>query len=104
MVPPVGLIEPDAEPGLMVPFVLLLAEPFGDCCRPEPLALMPESTPLFGAATMPVSDVPLLGVIVEPVADVPAVPAVPVCAKAKPAAAKPIHKLLATNKRDISFS
>jgi hypothetical protein len=71
MVPPAGLIEPDAEPGLMVPFVLLLAEPFGDSCSPEPLALIPESTPLFGAATMPLSDVPLLGVIVEPVADVP---------------------------------
>jgi hypothetical protein len=35
MVPPVELTEPDAVPGLIVPFVLLLvlplAEPLGDC-------------------------------------------------------------------------
>jgi hypothetical protein len=107
MVPPVELTEPDAEPGLMVPLVLLLAEPFGDCWAPEPLVLMPESTLLLGVATMPLSDALPLGVIVEPLVDVPAapaVPAVPVWAKAKPEAARLMHKLLATNKRDISFS
>ncbi len=104
MAPPEELTEPDAEPGLIVPLVLLLAEPFGDCWRPEPLALMPESTLLLGVATMPLSAEPLLGVIVEPVVEVPAAPAVPVWAKAKPEAARLKHKLLATNKRDISFS
>jgi hypothetical protein len=105
------LIEPDAEPGFIVPLVLLLADPFGDCCRPDPLALMPESTLLLGVATMPLSAAPLPGVMVEPVVAVPelvpAVPVpvpVPVWAKAKPEAAKLIHRPLATNKRDISIS
>jgi hypothetical protein len=71
---------------------------------------MPESTPLLGAATMPLSDPPGLGVRVDPVADVPAVPAVPavpvwpVWANAKPEAAKLKTILLATKRRDISFS
>jgi hypothetical protein len=65
---------------------------------------MPESTLLLGVATMPLSDALPLGVIVEPVVDVPSVPAVPVWAKAKPEAARLMHRLLATNKRDISFS
>jgi hypothetical protein len=113
------LMEPDCEPGLIVPFVLLLAEPLGDCCMPEPLALMPESTLPLGFATIPESAAPLPGVMVAPVAPVPepepapeAVvfaspgpvapePAAPLCANAKPEVANPMHKVLATNKRDM---
>lgn len=92
------LIEPDCELGLIVPLVLLLADPFGDCCALLPLALMPASMWPPGVATIPESDAPLLGVMVDPTAPVPAAP---VWANARPDAASPRHKVLATNKRDI---
>jgi hypothetical protein len=119
------LTEPDCEPGLNVPLVLLLADPLGDCCMPEPLALIPESTLAPGLATIPESAALLPGVIVAPfepvlvpVAPVPAPepapaavvldspgpvapePAALVCANARPDVASPITRLLATNKRD----
>jgi len=112
-------IEPDCEPGLIVPLVLLSADPFGDCCALLPLALIPPSTWLPGVATIPESDAPLLGVTVDPTAPVPEpdpvpaalvlaspgptapVPAAPDWANARPEAASPKHKVVATNKRDM---
>ena len=100
--PEPGLMDVLLDPGLIVPLALLLGEPPGDCCSLLPPVLMPESTLLFGVATIPVSDEPLPGVMVEPAPAVPEPAApVPVWAKASPDAARLMHRPLATNKRDM---
>jgi hypothetical protein len=80
----------------VVPLALLPVEPFGDCCVPLPVALMPLSVLPPGVATMPESEAPLLGAMAP---DVP--PPAPICAKAVPEAARLKHRLLAINKRDM---
>jgi hypothetical protein len=100
---PPPVTEVLAEPGFMVPLVLLL----GDCWALVPPALMPESTLVFGAVVIEDPEEPGAMLWPAPAPPVPAAPAAEplpmVCAKARPDAARLRHRLLATNKRDMMF-